>query len=532
MKHYAVIFKPDCRELTIHSGASILEAAAQVGIILNSTCGGVGTCNKCAVLIGDKRKKVQACQYLVESDLTVTIPAESRFYEQQILQHGIDREFDIAPHIHERIPELSEKAHAVYGVAVDVGTTSIVAKLIDLADGLCCATASAANPQIQYGDDVISRISYASASADGQADLHRTIIDCLNTLIDQLCEEAGVPQNYIYELTAAGNTTMNHLLLNFPVEQLGQAPYEAYSVAAHDRRPGDLGIKINPEGNIHTIENIAGFVGSDTTAVAVAVGFDAIDEMTLAIDIGTNGEIVLGTKDKMYAASCAAGPALEGARIEQGSRAIDGAIERVFASDDDIDLDVIGNTTPRSICGSGLIDAVSELIELGVIDATGRIKDAGELDNSLPQAIAERLTEKNGQPAFILARNDGSDIPPVILTQKDVRETQLAKAAISAGIKLLQKKVGVTDSQIEHILIAGAFGNYIRRESALRIGLLPNVPPERIRFVGNAASSGARMILLSSQYRSIAKDLAKTIEYVEIAHDPNFQTVFTDSLLF
>ncbi|HEG43331.1 MAG TPA: DUF4445 domain-containing protein, partial [Phycisphaerales bacterium] len=188
MKHYAVIFKPDCREITIHSGASILEAAAQVGIILNSTCGGIGTCNKCAVLVGDKRKKVQACQYLVESDLTVTIPAESRFYEQQILQHGIDREFDIAPHIHERIPELNEKAHAVYGVAVDIGTTSIVAKLIDLADGICRATASAANPQIQYGDDVISRISYASASADGQANLHRTIIDCLNTLIGQLCE--------------------------------------------------------------------------------------------------------------------------------------------------------------------------------------------------------------------------------------------------------------------------------------------------------------------------------------------------------
>ncbi len=532
MKHYAVIFNPDCREITIHSGATILEAAAQAGIILNTTCGGAGTCNKCAVLVGPKRKKVQACQYLVESDLTVTIPSESRFYEQQILQHGLEREFDIAPHIHERIPELSEKPHAVYGVAVDIGTTSVVAKLIDLAGGQCRATASAANPQIQYGDDVISRISYASAAPDGQADLHRVIIDCLNTLIDQLCEDADVPHDYIYELTAAGNTTMNHLFLNFPVEQLGQHPYEAYSVDAHDRRPGDLGIKINPEGNIHTIENIAGFVGSDTTAVAVAVGFDTIDEMTLAIDIGTNGEIVLGTKDKMYAASCAAGPALEGARIEQGSRAIDGAIERVFGNDDDIDLDVIGNTTPRSICGSGLIDAVSELIELGVIDTTGRIKDIDELDDSLPQAIAERLTEVNGQPAFILAHNKGSDVPPVILTQKDVRETQLAKAAISAGIKLLQKKVGVTDLQIKHILMAGAFGNYIRRESALRIGLLPNVPPERIRFVGNAASSGARMVLLSSRYRTIANDLADAIEYIEIGHDPDFQMVFADSLLF
>jgi uncharacterized 2Fe-2S/4Fe-4S cluster protein (DUF4445 family) len=325
---------------------------------------------------------------------------------------------------------------------------------------------------------------------------------------------------------------MNHLLLNLPVGQLGQAPYLAYSLDAHDRKPEDMKIRINPEGNIHTIENIAGFVGSDTTAVAVAVGFDEIVETTLVIDIGTNGELLLGTKDKLYAASCAAGPALEGARIDQGSRAIDGAIERVVLSDGDIDLDVIGNSTPRSICGSGLIDAVAELLELGIIECTGRFASPDDLADKLPQAILARLTEKNEQPAFILAGNKDNDAAAVLITQKDIREFQLAKAAIRAGIKLLQNKIGIADSQIDHILLAGAFGNYIKRESALRVGLLPDVAVEKIRFIGNAASSGARMVLLSSKYRKIAEDLASKIEYVEIAHDNQFQDVFADSLLF
>jgi uncharacterized 2Fe-2S/4Fe-4S cluster protein (DUF4445 family) len=287
---------------------------------------------------------------------------------------------------------------------------------------------------------------------------------------------------------------------------------------------------MNPAGNIHTVENIAGFVGSDTTAVALAVDIDSAEQMTLVVDIGTNGELILGTKDKLYAASCAAGPALEGARITCGSRAMEGAVEAVVVNNNDIDLDVIGNRPARSVCGSGLIDAVAVLLELGIIDATGRFVDRGILKDKIPANILSRIYKLQGEPAFMLTSSDSPT--KVFLNQKDIRETQLAKAAIRAGIKLLQKKNGLEDNDIERVLLAGAFGNYIRKESALRIGLLPNIPPERIIFVGNAASSGAVMSLVSQHHREKSSELAEKIEYIEIAHEPEFQDIFADSLLF
>jgi len=396
-------------------------------------------------------------------------------------------------------------------------------------DGRCLATEAALNPQTKYGDDVVSRIAYAETD-DKLGELQKVIADCVNELITRLCKKASTDSKQIFEVCAVGNTTMNHIFLKLPVKQLGQAPYKAYSLDAKDTAVGELGLQINSAGNIHTVENIAGFVGADTTAVALAVDINSAEDLTLTIDIGTNGELVLGTRDKLYAASCAAGPALEGARITCGSRAAEGAIEAVVVNEDDIDLDVIGNCPPRSICGSGLIDAVAVLLDLGIIDATGRFAKASTLGDSVSPAIASRIREVDGQPAFILAEN--SDSRTVFLTQRDIREVQLAKAAIRAGIRLLQKKIGIRDCDIEQILLAGAFGNYIRRESALRIGLLPDVPLERIRFVGNAASSGAQIILLSSQARQEACELARKIEYVEIAHEPGFQAVFADSMVF
>jgi len=291
-------------------------------------------------------------------------------------------------------------------------------------------------------------------------------------------------------------------------------------------------LKINPVANVHTVENIAGFVGSDTTAVAVAVDIGSAKEGTLVIDIGTNGEVVLAAAGKLYAASCAAGPAFEGARISCGSRAVKGAIEAVIINGDDIGLDIIGNRPPASICGSGIIDAVAVLLDLGIIDSTGRFAELSKLQKHLSAAIVSRVIEKDGQPAFVLALAKNSKATDVILTQQDVRQIQLAKAAIRTGVRLLQNKAGLKDLDIKQILLAGAFGNYIRRESALRIGLLPAVPPEHIHFVGNAACSGAQMILLSSRLRQQASKLARSIEYVEIAHEKDFVEVFADSMLF
>jgi len=317
---------------------------------------------------------------------------------------------------------------------------------------------------------------------------------------------------------------MNHFFLGFPVEQLGRAPYRPHSVAAHDIPAERLPIAMNPGGNIHCVENIAGFVGADTTAVAVALEMDRIQDRTLVVDIGTNGELILGAGDKLYAASCAAGPALEGARILHGGRAADGAIEAV-TFDGRLSLDVIGDVLPQSICGSGLIDAIAVMLDVGVIDVTGRFMKPDEV----PETLASRMQKVNGQPAFCLT--DGSVGPsPVILTQKDVREVQLAKAAIRAGIRILLNRLEMADLDIDRILLAGAFGNYIRPRSAVHIGLLPNVPLERIHSVGNAAAVGAQMLLISDECREQAARLARRIQYVEIAHAKNFSDLFAEAM--
>jgi uncharacterized 2Fe-2S/4Fe-4S cluster protein (DUF4445 family) len=534
MRHYNVTFEPDGKQISIHAGATLLEAAGQAGIILNSVCGGKGTCKKCIVNLEPGSKPVLACQYTIESDVTVTIPPASRFFprlegreacgEHKILTEGtgikLEGRFDVWE-------KYKDKGENIFGLAVDIGTTTVVVKLLDMKNGRCIATEAELNPQTLYGDDVISRIAYAQSDAK-LADLHNAITDCINTLISRLCKQAHINAEHIFEVCAVGNTTMNHIFLGFPIAQLGQAPYRAFSIKAHNRRPDELKLSINPAGNIHTVENIAGFVGSDTTAAALAAGIDSADEMTLIVDIGTNGEIVLGTADELYAASCAAGPALEGARISCGSRASEGAIEAVIISKNDIDLDVIGGQPPRSICGSGLIDAVAVLLQLGIIDKTGRFVSPGKL----PPAIASRICDKQGQPAFCLNRAATVRERNLLLTQEDIRQVQLAKAAIRTGIKLLQKKIGVSDDDIQHIYLAGAFGNYIRPESAMRIGLLPNVPAERIKFIGNAACSGAQMILLSRDLRAKAGELAHRIKHIEIAHERQFADVFAESMTF
>jgi len=549
MRHYNVTFKPDGRRISIHAGATLLEAAGQAGIILNTVCGGQGICKKCVVNLRrkasprrpDSRRETQgqasgepdseavlACQYHIESDVTVTIPTNSRFFEQKILTEGTRAKAQGRLDVWEKYKNVAEK---IFGLAVDIGTTTVVAKLVNMKEGSCLATQAELNPQSRYGDDVVSRIAYAQ-SDDKSAELHKAITNCINKLISQLCKQAHIKAEHIYEVCVVGNTTMNHLFLRFPVAQLGQAPYRAFSIEAHNRQPNELGLSINPTGNIYTVENIAGFVGSDITAAALAADIDSVDEMTLIVDIGTNGEIVLGTGDKLYAASCAAGPALEGARIGCGSRASEGAIEAVVVNEDDIELDVIGSQPPRSICGSGLIDAVAVLLKLGIIDRTGRFAEAEKLKASVSPAIFSRITEHNNQPAFVLAERRATSDERLLLTQEDIRQVQLAKAAIRTGIKLLQKKIGLKDNDIKQILLAGAFGNYIRRESALRIGLLPDVPVERIRFIGNAACSGAQMLLLSRRLREQAGELARKIEYIEIAHQPDFQAIFADSMSF
>jgi uncharacterized 2Fe-2S/4Fe-4S cluster protein (DUF4445 family) len=524
MRHFTITFQPDGKRISIHAGSTLLEAAYKAGIILNSACGGRGICRKCAVLIQPGGKQVLACQYNIDSDLTVTIPDVSRLFEQKILEHGIDGEIEptfIKP---------AGAAEKVFGLAVDIGTTTVVAKLINLTDGKLIAAEADFNPQSVHGDDVVSRITFTQTSQQ-LTELQRLIVECINNLISKLCKETEIDPDCICEMAVVGNTTMTHILLHLPLAQLGQAPYKAYALDAHDIPAKDLNIKINPRANIHVVENIAGFVGSDIVAASLAVDINLAEQLTLLVDIGTNGELVCGDKNKLYAASCAAGPALEGARISRGSRAVNGAIEAVYIDDGDIDVDVIGDGPPLSICGSGIIDAVAVMLDSGVLDSTGRIIKPASAKTKLLPALARRIIIENDQPAFVLTFNDDGS-PAVILNQQDIREVQLAKAAIAAGIRLLLKKLNIKEDDLDQILLAGAFGNYIKRSSAIRIGLLPRVPEEKIHFVGNAASSGARMILLNRTARELAGHLARKIQYVEIAHEPEFMNIYTNSMIF
>lgn len=601
MKHFTINFTPDDKTVSIHGGASLLEAAGKAGIVLDSPCGGRGTCGKCRVNIEPDGKQVLACQYKVESDLTVSIPESSRFFQQRILDYGLLAEIEIEPavckvfleqvpknpsqlekllsdtdptrryevpkHLHDKIkqmhktaaqggvtvichlkPELidncqppecrytvagfeqADTTDRIYGLAVDVGTTTVVAKLIDMKTGKCLATSAETNPQSAYGADVISRINYVDTE-DRQAELQTVIVDSVNGLIKNLCKQTGIEPENIYELCVVGNTTMNHLFLRYPVTQLGRAPYKAHSVESRDFNASEFGIDISDTGNIHTVENIAGFVGADTVAAGLAAEIGKTDKTTLLVDIGTNGELILVHKGELFAASCAAGPALEGAKISQGSRAIEGAVESVVINSDDIGIDVIGAGRAKSICGSGLIDAAAVARELGVLDASGRLLESDELEGKISGKILKRLMKVNDQPAFCLAFDNNGE-PAVVLTQKDIRELQLAKAAIAAGIRLLCKKVGIEEGQLQQILLAGAFGNYIRRKNAVKIALLPDIEHERIRSIGNAAGSGAQMILLSRQMRKEAKTLSKKIKYEEIAHSPDFSMVYADSMMF
>lgn len=486
------------------------------------------------VIIEPDSRHVLACQYRIQSSLVVEIPLASRFFEQKILTESAACRDAVRPDVYKKY--LSHRsaggsAEPVFGVAVDIGTTTVVAKLIDMVSGQCKAVEAAVNPQTRYGDDVISRIAHAK-TASGLSELHQLITDCINNLTSVLCRRASIDNSRIYEMCIVGNTAMNHIFLQLPVTQLGFAPYRAFSTEAVDLPAAKTAIRINPSGNIHTVENIAGFVGSDTVAMALAVGLDSAEQMSLAVDIGTNGEIVLGSAGQYYAASCAAGPAFEGARINCGSRAVDGAIENVVISDNDVILDVIGGTKARSICGSGLIDAVAVLLELGIIDSSGKFLEKQKLKDTLNPLILSRIIRHRGQPAFVLASNEPGGGKKVFLTQQDIRQMQLAKAAVQAGIKILQNRIGLKDMDIKHIFLAGAFGNYIRRESAMRIGLLPDVPLERIHFVGNAAGCGAQMMLISYGERKLAAVLAQKIKYIEIAEEKNFAEVFSDAIAF
>ena len=429
--------------------------------------------------------------------------------------------------------EAGDTTEHVYGIAFDVGTTTVVGYLLDLRTGKELAVASELNAQAVYGGDVMSRITFAQQDMMGLSKLHSSILITINGIIGELFEKALIDRYQIYEITIVGNTCMHHLFLNVDPIHLGLAPYFAAIRKQYTCRAADLGIKIAPQGRVVMLPLIAGFVGADTVAAILATGVHKSQHIKLMLDIGTNGEIALGSRDRLVACSAAAGTAFEGAQITHGMRGAIGAIDKV-SIDDDVHCHVIGEGPALGICGSGLVDAIAQMLDAGVINANGRLLRKDELQESVPPRIRERITEEKGSKrAFILVYGEYTkNGESIVITQKDVRELQLAKGAMAAGIKMLIKTLDIQKEDISEILLAGAFGNYIDNESAVRIGLIPPLPYEKIRSVGNAAGLGSQLALLSGKAKEEAGNIARTTEHIALTNDPEFQLIFADEMRF
>lgn len=436
--------------------------------------------------------------------------------------------------------EAGDTTQAMYGLVFDIGTTTVVGLLIDLYTGEIIGAAAATNPQNVYGADVISRIGHITETkGTGLADLNEKIVTCLDKLTAAAIADAGVVAENVYEATVVGNTTMNELFVNVDATYLAPAPFipaYCHSVEIDGR---ELGIAPNPVLRLTVLPNIAGYVGADTVGVILGTHLHEKPAYTVAIDVGTNGEIMLAGNGRVLTCSTAAGPAFEGAQIKYGMRAADGAIETVAIdnSQGTVEFDVIGQQKPRGICGSGLVDAIAQMYQAGILNKTGAFNYQGEAFERLHPALqsrVHRLEEGDSiRYEFVLCPKEEAAIAEdIVITIGDVREMQLAKSAIYTGMKVLLGEMGATFDDVQEALIAGAFGSYIRVESALAIGLFPKLKNGRILSIGNAASEGARLALVSRQERALCQKLARESRYIELSTRLDFQMAFVEALGF
>lgn len=424
--------------------------------------------------------------------------------------------------------EAGDTRKRLYGVAVDIGTSKIVLHLVDLSTGETVAVESMQNPQASFGADIISRITYAMKSSENLAKLQQLVIRAINILIERTTSRSGVDKRDVYEVVVAGNTAMHHLFLGINPSYLGLSPYVPAVRRGVYAYAKELGIEINERGVVYALPVVAGYVGSDALADAVAVGLDECKEPCMLIDIGTNSEIILNTGKEILACSTPAGPAFEGASISFGMRAVVGAIDQVFIyfdkslGDYSVRYTVIGGSKPVGICGSALIDIVTNLYKLGIIDFRGRFREGVE---------SKRLTVENGRKKFVIVWASETGInKDIAIDGRDINEFILAKAAVATGINVLLRHTNLSVENIEKIYIAGSFGTYINIENAMEVGLLPKTSQRKYTFVGNTAISGAKMALKSVEIRKRFEELAKKINYIELAAHPLFKQEFVQNL--
>ena len=411
-----------------------------------------------------------------------------------------------------------------YCIAFDIGTTTVVGYLIDLLSAKEVVRSSRLNGQQPWGADVLSRASHALESSHGVADLQAAVVATLNQIIADCC--IAVDPRDVYHITLVGNSIMHHLALGITPTTIALSPYVPVTREGITLRAADLGIAL-PNAQAYFLPLIGAYVGADTLAVIMATALDESEEIRLAVDIGTNGEMALGSRDHILACSAPAGPAFEGAEIRQGMRASAGAIDRVRMLED-VRVWTIGDVPPKGICGSGLIDALAQMVRRGIVESSGRLLPRPDLEGRLPLKVLERIVGKDYTWEFVLSWD-----PYIAITQDDVRQLQLAKGTILCGVRILMEELGIDASQIGRVFLAGAFGNFVDKRSALGIGMLPPaIPPDRILGVGNAAGQGSRMTLLSKSIRRRAETLARRVEYFELSKHPRFEEIFIESMGF
>lgn len=507
-----ILTESGAKVISADPGRTLLDVIrAQDGLPVHAPCGGQGTCKKCTVYLTDREgeRSVLACRTQAEEGMVVRLPA----VEPLEVELNADGE-DI-------LPIQPDAGLSGYGVACDVGTTTVVCHLMELSTGRRVATVGEGNAQRPYGGDVIARIK---ASMEGRRGaLTAAIIAQLSHMIEALCRTAHVALSEVKRMSIAANTTMLHLLTGLPPDGIGQAPFRPESLFGDEWDARRLGLPF--DGPVYLLPAVSGYVGGDITADLLAVGMDEETAPVLLIDVGTNGEMALGCGDHFTCCSTAAGPAFEGAQIHCGMTAAPGAISAVEYREGKVVCSVIGGGEAVGLCGSGLIDAMAVMLTVGAVDETGRMYDIDEDEGEIPEAALPYLFLLDGNPAFRLSGQ-------VCVTQADVRKLQLGKGAIAAGVRVLMDTYGAGFEQISGLLLAGGFGSYIRPASAARIGLIPAELLSVTRAVGNTAAGGAQMALVSSAARRKLSALQRNMKYYELSGLAAFNDAYMEAMMF
>lgn len=530
---FEVVFQPDGKRGVFKAGTTVLEAARTLGVDINTVCGGTGACGKCVVRIASgetpppsaaERRHISvrnlrkgyrlACLQEIACDMVISVPGESRTGSQRLQTEGLDTPVKLDPVEGGDAPDL--------GFAADIGSTKLAGYLLDLRTGKVLAVSTAMNPQIPYGEDIISRIAYAIQSPENNAALHETLVEGIRKLLADACRDAGESPENVRESVLVGNTAMQHFTLGTDTYPLSRSPFMPENLSHRNLLPDMLNLSSNSRVYIPPL--IAGYVGADCVAATLATGVHKADETSFLMDIGTNTEIVVGDRDRLVACSCASGPAFEGAHIKHGMRAATGAVEGVWINPETLEpsIKTIDDAAPIGICGSGLIDLLSEMLKTSIIDSSGRLNRVNH----------PRIREQGKGIEYVLAwRGDTSLNEDIAVTQLDIRELQKAKAAIYSGAYIAMNRLSLAPSDIKHVYMAGAFGTYIDRQSAMTVGMIPEFTRNNIQQVGNAAGTGARMMLLSEAARSEAQRIPGQVDYIELAATPHYNREYLDALM-